>query len=737
MGFKTRPIPDFSTHSGEFLSNDGSQLEWLPGGGSIPGGLAVRAATTAALGNVTYNNGIGGVGATLTKNINQVFPNIDGVVMMLGDRVLLKNQTAQLQNGIYVITDAGSGATPWVLTRTTDSDTTAELDDQVVTPSSGTVNIDQNFGQTTVNPVVGTDPIVYSVGAGGFVRQQTSGTAALGQIPYWINSQRTLSKGNSNFTWLNATGVLSANFSGNGLFKADATAGIFALGFYTGGGNGAALNIVDGSSIDFTADSGRRFLYDMPTKNYYFGDVDAQDNNSFIQVDDINQQFSYKTGGDLYIFSSPQASSIGDINGAVNNTFLIAKDSTMTSGVNIANPTAAWEIYNKQYPALNAPVLVSGSPDDLTNNGIYNSVDPEVFTVTIDGQQIDYSPTAGMFIIGETVTFSGGGTAVIVSDTGTQMVVQTMVAPAPTLGETITGNTSMATGDIPLLGVPIIDTFAISGAIAGFLAQNQPIITAGAPIVITAGLEITFATNIGHDLFAPTVWTMTSNPAIPNLRATNANGTHLWDLLDDGTFTWMSPQGDTFMIGAPSGNLSAGIIWEVGDIDQNYNKTRIAVTDASFKIQFGDPSGANGQISEIKGIFEGDKLHNNAFAQGSSTDQQIRSGTYTPTLTNVTNVSASTAYKSQWMRVGNVVTVSGIVDIDPTAAADTELGISLPVASNLGGTEDLAGTAATRKLTAPVVQILGDITNNRASVKFSATLLSNEPYSYIFTYEVI
>lgn len=59
----------------------------------------------------------------------------------------------------------------------------------------------------------------------------------------------------------------------------------------------------------------------------------------------------------------------------------------------------------------------------------------------------------------------------------------------------------------------------------------------------------------------------------------------------------------------------------------------------------------------------------------------ISSGTYTPTLTNVVNISASTAYQAQYLQVGNTVTVSGRVDIDPVVTATaTQLGISVPVA---------------------------------------------------------
>ena len=73
--------------------------------------------------NATYNNGTSGVGATLTNAGTQVALVIDGVTMVVNDRVLIYQQTTQTENGIYVVTDVGSGSTNWVLTRSADADT--------------------------------------------------------------------------------------------------------------------------------------------------------------------------------------------------------------------------------------------------------------------------------------------------------------------------------------------------------------------------------------------------------------------------------------------------------------------------------------------------------------------------------------------------------------------------------------------------------------------------------------
>lgn len=73
--------------------------------------------------NATYNNGTSGVGATLTNAGTLAAFTPDGVVALVGDRILIYNQTNQFENGIYEVTTVGDGATPWVLTRTSDADT--------------------------------------------------------------------------------------------------------------------------------------------------------------------------------------------------------------------------------------------------------------------------------------------------------------------------------------------------------------------------------------------------------------------------------------------------------------------------------------------------------------------------------------------------------------------------------------------------------------------------------------
>ncbi len=120
----------------------------------------------------------------------------------------------------------------------------------------------------------------------------------------------------------------------------------------------------------------------------------------------------------------------------------------------------------------------------------------------------------------------------------------------------------------------------------------------------------------------------------------------------------------------------------------------------------------------------------------------IFGGTYAPTITGVTNVAASTAYLCQYMRVGPVVTVSGLVDIDPTLTVETIIRISLPVASNFSNIRNCAGTAITNTYTGGftgnlVGAIIADTTNNEAHLTYFASDIANQTFSFTFTYLII
>ncbi|MFI5404899.1 MAG: beta strand repeat-containing protein [Nitrososphaerales archaeon] len=135
------------------------------------------------------------------------------------------------------------------------------------------------------------------------------------------------------------------------------------------------------------------------------------------------------------------------------------------------------------------------------------------------------------------------------------------------------------------------------------------------------------------------------------------------------------------------------------------------------------------------GRLYGTAIHNNSSSVSGTTNQFICSGTYTPSITNVTNVSASTPYRCQWMRVGNVVTVSGKVTIDiTTTLLPSEIGLSLPIASNFSA-DNSAGGSAQIASSNSYWSINADSSNDRAKFSMSnQSDVSNINYTFQFTY---
>lgn len=138
---------------------------------SIASGLnyhqPVNYASTAALPSYVYNNGASGVGATITASANGAL-SLGGGSPTAGQRVLVKDEAGANQpyNGVYDVTSAGSALTPFVLTRSSDYDSsgtgTNEIDaGDYVLVISGT-NASTAWVQQTPLPItVGTTALVF------------------------------------------------------------------------------------------------------------------------------------------------------------------------------------------------------------------------------------------------------------------------------------------------------------------------------------------------------------------------------------------------------------------------------------------------------------------------------------------------------------------------------------------------------------------------------------------------
>jgi hypothetical protein len=150
---------------------------------------AVAATTANIVG--TYNNGTDGVGATLTVTATGVH-TIDGVTLAVGNRVVIKDQTTQTQNGIYTATTLGSTGVSAVYTRATDNDNNPAgemANGDIINTTGGTVNTGKTFVNSSTGTItIGTTNITYSEYYAGLPSQVGNNGLYLttnGSTPSW------------------------------------------------------------------------------------------------------------------------------------------------------------------------------------------------------------------------------------------------------------------------------------------------------------------------------------------------------------------------------------------------------------------------------------------------------------------------------------------------------------------------------------------------------------------------
>lgn len=204
---------------------------------------AVRAATTVA-----------GTLATSFENLDV----IDGVTLATGDRILIKDQAAPAENGIYIVQASGAPV------RASDYNAVSEIPGSYTVAQEGTDNAGVLFVTTSSPAVLDTDPIAFVARAvqsytGGDMISLTGSAFAVD-----LASDAGLESSNPG----NAAGQLRAKLDGSTLARSASglkvsDAGITATqiaasvaGSGLAGGAGSALSVnVDDSTIEINTDA--------------------------------------------------------------------------------------------------------------------------------------------------------------------------------------------------------------------------------------------------------------------------------------------------------------------------------------------------------------------------------------------------------------------------------------------------------------------------------------------------
>ena len=174
---------------------------------------SVRVKTAAALSTAATPAG-SGVGKTITNSGVQAALTIDTIALSNGNRILIDQVGStgvvgltNVDNGIYTVTDIGSGGSDWIVTRSTDADEDFEVTAGMFTfVEEGAQNANQGYVLTSNDPIiVDTTPLLFSK----FSEDQT-GFTTVDNSAYGIGALTNLSTGVDNTSiGVNTLGLLT------------------------------------------------------------------------------------------------------------------------------------------------------------------------------------------------------------------------------------------------------------------------------------------------------------------------------------------------------------------------------------------------------------------------------------------------------------------------------------------------------------------------------------------------
>jgi hypothetical protein len=176
--------------------------------------------------------------------------SLDGVTLVTGDRVLVKDQTDDTANGLYIVVASGTAS------RDPQFDTIAELSGQMIVVNQGSTNDNKIFLCTTDSDgSLGSTSITYTVITPSNVGTVTSvGVVDAGASEFTVGSSPVTSSGNitlavnsianTKITGLGTSSTLDVGTSANNVVQLDGTAKLPAV-------DGSQLTNIDAASAGF------------------------------------------------------------------------------------------------------------------------------------------------------------------------------------------------------------------------------------------------------------------------------------------------------------------------------------------------------------------------------------------------------------------------------------------------------------------------------------------------------
>ena len=394
---------------------------------------------------------------------------VDGVTLILNDRVLVRSQSSAAQNGIYRVSILGTGANgTWI--RTLDADTAEKLSPgTTLTVEEGTTLAGKLYRMTSTNPItLGSTAITWTDVSGG------GGSAGgnNGQIQY----NDTNAFGGATYLWYNeVTGTITANAD---VASTSTTTGTFIVT----GGAGISGNIVSSGTVFASGatdqSSFRSIGYNQRGGTGYQGFLDVT--NTYISAVNPNKFFRLTSDGAIEIINSAYTQNLLTLTDA-GQLYLpqaISANSTSTGGLRVAGGAG---ISGELYVGANVTVTGNVLP---SANVTYNLGSPT-------------RRWKDLFLAGNTINLSGA----TISATNGSITFQNSLGGSFSVTGSASGQSTGTFGNI----------IANSG-----VASSS---TSTGALQVTGGAGISGAVNIGGDLTV--TGGLTVNGTTTNINTTN------------------------------------------------------------------------------------------------------------------------------------------------------------------------------------------------------------------------
>jgi phage-related tail fiber protein len=358
-----------------------------------------RLATAAALPSCTYNNGTNGIGATLTATANGAL-TVDGVTVAVDDRILVKDQVANLQNGVYVVTATGGASAAFVLTRSTDMNQDVEFPGSFEFVEEGTDNADNGYVCITNLPI--------TIGTSGILWTQFSGAGQITAGSGLTKSGNTINVGTANVNRivLNADSIDLATTGISANTYKSVTVDVY--GRVTAGTNPTTLSgygITDALSTSITSSQsiyGQLFMFDtgLSAAGYYLNLNNASDLTAArtltIDVNDANRTLTFS--GNLTVSSTATISGTNTGDQTITLTGDVTGSGTGSFTTTLANSGVGAGTYKSVTVNAKGLVTAGTNPTTLAGYGI------------TDAQGLDATLTAlaGVTTSANTVIYATG-----------------------------------------------------------------------------------------------------------------------------------------------------------------------------------------------------------------------------------------------------------------------------------------------------------------------------------------